>query len=235
MKIAILDDELIWQEKVSQIIKNNEFQEAKNIVDLYSSGEEYLEKEEIYDVTFVDIEMPGIDGFETIRRARKYNANGIYIILTNHIEMSRKGYMVNAFRFLHKYSLEEEIKEALDSVNIILRRNDVICLNIIGYGERNIVLKDIVCFETKKKHYVIIHTKEGELRCSNTMTEIENLLQNTWFYRCHQGYIVNLDEIKSIEKRIIYLSNGQDIDIAYRKVTECRREYMKRLYECGIG
>ena len=73
---------------MSQIIKNNEFQEAKNIVDLYSSGEEYLEKEEIYDVTFVDIEMPGIDGFETIRRARKYNANGIYIILTNHIEMS---------------------------------------------------------------------------------------------------------------------------------------------------
>ena len=41
------------------------------------------------------------------------------MILTTHTEMSRRGYLVNAFRYLDKVNLKEELKEAFYSAKKI--------------------------------------------------------------------------------------------------------------------
>ena len=65
------------------------------------------------------------------------------------------------------------------------------------------------------------------------MKELETILDEKWFFRCHNSYIVNLDEIASVDKKIIYLKNGNDIDIAQRKAAEFNRAYLRRQFECG--
>ena len=90
MKIAIVDDDLKWCEKIKEEIGRCE-QGNEATIDFFSCGEDYLASEELYDISFVDIEMPGVDGFETIAKMKKRNADGIYIILTRHNEMSRIG------------------------------------------------------------------------------------------------------------------------------------------------
>ena len=56
----------------------------------------------------------------------------VYIILTTHTEMSRKGYLVNAFRYIDKSNMSKEIVEAINAAEVLLRRNDNIEINIVG-------------------------------------------------------------------------------------------------------
>ena len=230
MRISIVDDDKNWRERVKEeILKYEKCEDFE--IDLFESGESYLNSKEHYDISFIDIEMPGIDGFETIAKAKESGDDGIYVILTTHAEMSRKGYVVNAFRYIDKAYLEE-LKEAIDSAIIVLGRNEKIKVNVIGDGPRELVLKNIIYIETEK-HYIVIHTKQGSIKCSNNMSEIENMLQGKWFCRCHNVYIVNLDEISHIDDRIVYLSNGADIDISYRRMSQFKKLYINRTYECA--
>lgn len=231
MRIAIIDDEMHWRENAEYVVSEH-YSNVEVIIDTYESGEEYLNSKIMYDISFVDIEMPGIDGFETIENARVYNPDGVYIILTTHTEMSRRGYLVNAFRYIDKINLKDEMTEAMQSAELILGRNKKIEINIIDVGLRKIVLKDIIYIETDK-HNILIHTKERDIRSNNTMKEMEEILDDKWFFRCHNSYIVNLDEIASVDKKIIYLKNGNDIDIAQRKAANFNKAYLRRQFECG--
>jgi len=230
MNIAIVDDDEIWRERIKAELLGYNHDEMQ--IDLFASGEKYLCSQKQYDISFVDIEMSGIDGFETITKARNAKGDsGIYVILTTHTEMSRKGYFVNAFRYIDKVHLEE-LKEAMDSAVKVLGRNEKITVNVIGDGPREIVLKNIIYIETEK-HYILVHTHKGMMKCSNNMHDMESMLPDKWFCRCHNVYIVNLDEIVKFEDRIIYLSNGDDIDVSYRKMKEFKKMYINRQYECA--
>lgn len=231
MRIAIIDDEMHWRTAAEQVVITH-YSNVEITIDTYENGEDYLNSKILYDISFVDIEMPKIDGFETIEKARVYNPDGVYIILTTHTEMSRRGYLVNAFRYIDKINLVDEMIEAMQSAELILGRNNKIEVNILDIGLRKIVLKDIIYIETEK-HHILIHTKEKEIRCHNTMKEMESILDEKWFFRCHNSYIVNLDEIARIDKRIIYLKNGSNIDIAQRKAPEFNKAYLRRQFECG--
>ena len=230
MKIAIVDDDSNWSERVkNEVQQYDRYKEFE--IDIFESGQNYLDSTEKYDLSFIDIEMPGLDGFETITRASKSNDEGVYVILTTHAEMSRRGYLVNAFRYIDKAHLEE-VEEAIKSATIVLGRNQIIPVNVINAGPRELVLKNIIYIETEK-HYIVIHTKQGPIKCSNNMTDLENMLPAGWFCRCHNVFIVNLDEITHLDDRIAYLSNGHNIDVSYRKMYQFRKLYLNRQYECA--
>lgn len=228
MKIAIIDDSKNWRQKIKEEIFRY-LDISDEDIDMYSGGEQYLESQKKYDISFVDIEMAGIDGFETISSARKYNPDGFYIILTTHEELSRKGYIVNAFRYIYKMKLEE-LDEAISAIQVLQERNKTIEVSVIGGGIKELELKNIIFFETEK-HYILVHTKQGVLKCNNNMRDIENMLPNQWFYRCHKTYIINLDEIKRIDRKIVYLNDGNDVDISRRKVNQFKEIYFNRQYK----
>lgn len=228
IKIAIIDDEKYWREEIEKTLYEC-CDRDKIELDIYESGVEYLKMCGSYDITFVDIEMQFLDGFETIMAARKFNSEGFYIILTTHTEMSRKGYRVNAFRYIDKVHLKEEMSEAMDSVKVLLKRNRKINVNVISEGVQEFVLKNIVYIETGR-HCILIHTKQGAKRCSNSMSEIESMLPEECFYRCHNAFIVNLDEINDFRTNMLLMSNGESVEVSKRKISDFKRIYIKRQY-----
>lgn len=228
IKIAIIDDEKYWREEIKKTLYEY-YDRDKIEPDIYESGVEYLKMRKSYDITFVDIEMPDLDGFETIISARKFNPEGIFIILTTHTEMSRKGYLVNVFRYIDKVHLKEEMPEAMDSVKVLLKKNQKISINVISEGVQEIVLKDIIYVETGR-HCVLIHTKHGEKRCSNSMSEIEGMLSEEYFYRCHNAFIVNMDEINEFKNNVLVMSNGEKVEVSKRKIPDFKKAYIKRQY-----
>ncbi len=230
MRVAIVDDDANWRKQIQRkIVQYDTMKEIE--ITLFSSGEQYLANKEHYDISLIDIEMQGLDGFDTISEARKYNPEGIYVILTTHIEMSRKGYVVNAFRYIDKAELDE-LQEALASAQIILGRNKRIKVSVVDAGMRELTLKNIIYVETEK-HYILFHTKQGVVKCSDNMKDVEKILPTEWFCRCHNAFIVNLDEIARIEDRIVYLSNGEDIDVSQRKLNQFKKLYVDRQFECA--
>ncbi len=228
MKIAIVDDKLHWHDKIETIICKCVNAEIDN----YSNGKDFLLNKKKYDIVFMDIEMPYMDGFDTIKKARELNRESIYIIMTTHSEMSRKGYLVNAFRYIDKQKIKEEIPEAIDSANMILDNNKKISVNVIGKGVLDINLSNILYIETEK-HRVLVHTNNDVVRCGDSMIELENKLQKDNFYRCHNAYIVNLDAVNKIEKTYTILKNGEKVEISRRKYQEFGNRYLERRFHCA--
>lgn len=55
----------------------------------------------------MDIDMPEMDGFDTIVNYKAEYSESIIIILTTHLDCARKGYLVDAFRYLDKTKKDE--------------------------------------------------------------------------------------------------------------------------------
>ena len=232
MKIAVVDDMQLYRDKAKDCIMKYYDNSTEIDIDCYESGIDYLDSEITYDISFIDIEMKGLDGFETIKRARIKNPEGVYMILTTHTEMCDRGYLVNAYRYINKEKMEDMIHEGLSSAETLLERNKKIKINIIGEGVYNISLKDIVYVEGSN-YTVSIHMKQGIKRCNCSLKEFQQRLCDKWFFRCHKSFIVNLDEVDTYKDLIVYMKDGSNLDISQRKLWEFKRVYLKRIYDCG--
>lgn len=231
MRIAVVDDMKLYRDRAKICIMRY-YNTVDVEIDCYENGVDYLKSEIMYDISFIDIEMKGMDGFETIKEARRKYPEGIYMILTTHTEMCDRGYLVNAYRYINKERMEELIHEALASAEVLLGRNEKIEIEIVGEGFYEIILKDIIYVEALN-HNVIIHMRQGNIRCKDSMKKLEEVLCDKWFFRCHKSFIVNLDEVDNLKKLIVHMRDGSDLDIAQRKLRDFKRVYLKRIYDCG--
>ena len=78
MKIAIVENEQTDYQKLSDLINQylSKETQGKNIpfsVDYYTNGYDFLESKDVYQVVFLDIEMPGINGMDTAIKLRENN------------------------------------------------------------------------------------------------------------------------------------------------------------------
>ncbi len=226
MKIAIIDDEAFWRECAVKNVKSY-YSDIPVDIDVYNSGTDFLKKEKIYDIVLMDIEMPEKDGFDTIAEYRLVHDNCVAIILTTHTELSNKGYLVNAFRYIDKTNMKEELEEALSSAGRVLEINNTISLNAVKLGEIKLVVKDILFIETEKRN-VLVHTNDNEYECSNSISELEEQLEKYGFYRSHRSFLVNLDKVKKFDRKWIYFAGNKKVFLSSRKYTEMKSKYVER-------
>ncbi|MBO5303215.1 MAG: response regulator transcription factor [Lachnospiraceae bacterium] len=226
MKIALVDDEERWRKVIYPKVEAY-FPEAD--IQVFSSGEAFLERAEKYEIVFMDVEMGAKDGFETAAEYKEYNSDAIIMILTTHAEMVKRGFAVNAFRYLDKVNVDEELKEAVFAIKKLFAKNKKILVPIIGMGDKIFELKEIVYVETEKRN-IIIHTWDKKFNSKMGMAEIEKMLGNA-FFRCHKSYIVNLDMVKTINRIDLDLKNGENIFLSIRKSSEFKQRYLNWKYE----
>lgn len=92
----------------------------------------------------------------------------------------------------------------------------------------NINIPDIISVESKGRIAEII-TNAGSVNYYKKLGEIEKLLPKQ-FVRCHQSYIVNMDYVKLIRKKTIYLVNGKTIPVSRNRYDETKKR-METYYE----
>lgn len=212
MRIAICDDE----EKFGLQAKNmiEKLTHSLDIcVDLFDDGKKLLDAfdQKPYDLLFLDIEMPKMDGITLAKELRKLSEDVHIVFLTGHVEYALEGYEVNALRYLTKPIKEEKLREVLRfvmdksvSLNQLLIKED-------GY-ERFINVSDIIYLEAQNQ-YVMIYTVAGDFLVRHNIGDYEKELKNDGFYRVHRGYIVSLAKVKRLVKSDIILEglNGEVI------------------------
>ena len=148
MNIAIIDDEKLWRNMAHKLVQNHYAGVDINIEE-FESGDSFLERKGNFDFVLVDIEMPGKDGFETIKEYKGIKQEFITIIFTTHMEISNKD------------NMEAELKEALTSADVRLETNKTLSFNELGKGNINIRICDIFYIETEARK-LIVHTFNGE-------------------------------------------------------------------------
>ncbi len=103
LSIAIVDDDSSYRERLRSYCTQYQKDHNSNcIITEYSSGDDFLNASNSFDVLFLDIEMEGINGLDTAREIRRTNQDLIIIFVTNLAQYALDGYEVNAADYLLK-------------------------------------------------------------------------------------------------------------------------------------
>lgn len=227
VNIAVCDDSKEYVEIVRELInvimvKNNT---ACNIY-TYISGLSLVQalKVKTFDIIFLDMEMPEIDGIKTGLLIREISDKVIIFYLTSHKEYAYESYQVKAKNYFLKPIqsdvLEKELMECIAELDMPLEFLDV--KDTDGIFHR-IPLCDITHILRKKEDRKIhIYTLDKqEIIAVQTLKNIENSLSSISFIkRSCKSCLVNLNNIRAIHKNIIVFINGETEEASRRCLSD---------------
>lgn len=225
MQIAICDDERYFRNELRD--KLLEYKKEKRIsMDLFEfdNGKSLLESEIIFDMIFLDYQLPDINGMEAAKELRLRNASSCIIFVTQFPQFVYDSFEVQPFRFFVKPLCAEKLFSALDTY---LDHNKLLNpIVIINEGQQiTIEAKNILYLEGDGK-YCLIRTTDNTYRSSKTLCHVQALLPKHCFYRIHKSYVINMYYISSIHGSEIILTNSEKASIGRTRLSDFRKEYM---------
>ena len=226
MQIAICDDEKEFRDELKARII--EYRTQKLIAtDIYefNDGQSLLKSNQVFDIIFIDYQMPGLDGLETAKILREKNFICSIIFITNYPSFVFKSFEVQPFRFFKKPLDKDELYSAMDSY---LRQQKLLNpIMIVEDGERKIIQTEEIIYIEGHGKGSVIRTKQGTINCSKNLSTVYDLLPMHCFYRIHKSYIVNMYCIISYNRLETQLINGEKTPISRTKSAEFKESYKK--------
>lgn len=223
--VGLCDDEEYVCDSVYKILKKYGKEHRIEIEFIYyNSAKLLLEKRDMLDVLFLDIEMPRMDGIKAGMKLRDWNIDYKIIMLTVREDRFRDAFKIGAFRFVSK---------PIDEVEFCLAINDVI--DAMSINRSVIAYRDNVAFEISQKDILyieanssssLIYTRDCEYRSEQSLKTWSNLLDKRFFFQSHRSYIVNMSKIENVQSNTIYLVTGDRILVSRRLRTSFLKAYM---------
>lgn len=228
IKIAIVEDDKNYSDILESYVSR--FSQENDVaikVEKYPSGEQFLFSYElIYDLIFMDIELPGIDGMTTAGEIRKIDSEVIIIFVTNMAQYAISGYKVQAKSYILKpisyYSFSIEL---MDAINSIKKKNTDSILIQTEDGLKKLMMDDIYYIEVQR-HQIFFHTTTGILKIRDSMKNIETLFTEKPFARCNVSFLINLAYVDGIADGAVQI-NGENLPISRSK----RKDFITALSE----
>lgn len=206
MNIAICDDD--WT-AVCSIKKLVELYMSDRIVETniftFSSGKELLDAQIRYDIVFLDIEMPEINGLEVHKKLKDRYMDTIDVFITSHDTYIDDALRLLPYGFIQKPVDKERFFKVLAGLieeytnqdeEIAVRTND----GIIKIKKSHIVYAAI------ERRKVVLQTIETLIETNEPFGYWKEILKDKLFFQVHQSYIVNMQYVKSITKTAATMS-----------------------------
>ena len=204
ISIAIVEDEQQQKEQLCDFV--NQYQTVAGVklaVQTYTDGDELLEdfRPGKFDILLMDIQMKRMDGLTAAEKIRAQDETVIIMFITNIVQYAVKGYSVQAFDFIVKPVDYDAFTKKLEMAICRVHKQETttVCIKLVS-GFKVFELDEIVGVEIISRK-LFIHTINNTYQCNGTLQWIEETLNDERFYRCHAGYLVNLQHVKKINSR----------------------------------
>ncbi|MBH5320094.1 response regulator transcription factor [Paenibacillus sp. GSMTC-2017] len=181
---------------------------------------DYLKNNKVIGLYFLDVDLKEEkSGIALGAEIRQYDSQGAIVFVTSHPELTYLTftYKVEAMDYITKdkfTDIRKRVTECIDTANqrYVLNKTNNRKLFQMKAGDKMISVEygDIMFFETSSQlHKIILHAKNRQAEFYGKLKEI--LEMDSRFYRCHNSYIVNKDNIVEVDvgKREIKMVNGQ--------------------------
>lgn len=213
MRIAVCDDEELFRIEFKSVL-DKVLINAEYDIDTFSGGSSLYEAflKNPFDLVFLDIEMPGIDGITLAKRLRAVSENVQIVFLTSHIEYALEGYEVNALRYLVKPVDMNKLSEVLKYIQD--KKNNSHQIMIKQEGEDIVIdISDIIYMESMDKNVRIV-TSKSEYITRYNISDYEEELKNSGFLRIHRGYLISLSKVKKIVKNDVVMDGDISLPVS---------------------
>lgn len=211
VRVAVVDDETGMLEYLTNSIEGA-FEKMNVEVEIFAfnNGSELVrqQSEMNFNIIFLDLEMPEMDGFETARQIRITDSKVVLVFVTNREDLVFDAFQYDVTAFIRKKCLNEEwmdaitkaYKKAISRLSVQLFKTEK--------GEIYLRTNEILYFSSQG-HNVTVHLINGEsFRVYYTLEQLESMLVPGDFVRCHSGILVNCSHIYSINKDSIVLTSN---------------------------
>lgn len=260
VRIAIVEDEALHADLLLQYIES--WQRRQDMVKLHvrrycHSAEFFFSwEEESFEMIFLDIQMPGLNGMETARRIRETDSCVKLVFTTGITDYLQEGYEVEAVRYLLKPITREKVWQCLDKLLQEPVRAPLLVFQSME-GVVKIPEGDIEYLEARG-HYTICHLRPAgrcmaersqggteyrqeaagqnqepteEIQLRESFNVLCEKLSRRPFVRCHRSYLCSIAQIYRVERTEILLESGRSIPLSrrmYESVTKAFISYFRR-------
>lgn len=224
--IAIVEDD----PKEAQVLQSYfnhlppEFQDTFDIR-LFQTARSFLSTyQPIYDIVFMDINLPDLNGLEAAGFMRRLDQNVVLIFVTSMVQYAVKGYEVDALDFLVKpvsfSTFTLKLKRALSKCagdqpqELLVTVSDGV-LRISAARVKYVEVSD---------HALLYYTTDGVLQSYGNLKQVEAQLDPKQFVRCNRCYLVNLAFVRGIRGSSVILA-GAELQISRPK----RKQFIEAL------
>lgn len=233
-KVIIADDEKAGRQLIKEYLADYPdlvlVGEANNGVDAIKEINEFKP-----DLVFLDIQMPGKTGFEVLNYLDEIPK---IIFSTAYDEYALKAFEVHAVDYLLKPYTKTRFKTAIERLsqdqnqlqalvqNVVLNDSTYPSRVLVQFNKKLVSIKveDIVWVEAYGD-YSKVHTATNAFLSNFGISELESKLNPEVFVRVHRSSIINLDQVKELDR----YGKSYDVTMTNGEVVRVSRGYMETL------
>ncbi|MCR5195328.1 MAG: LytTR family DNA-binding domain-containing protein [Pseudobutyrivibrio sp.] len=228
MRVAVIDDESIFRMQLKMMVEK--LAASKEIpleVEEFASGSDFIAVlgDRRYDIVFMDIYMPDMDGIETAKQLRKLTERTFLVFMTASDGHYPDAFSLHAFDYVTKPFTLERIDKVLTEIIEHSPMDEAFIKINIGPVNEKIYLKGIISVTTDG-HYLEINKDDG----TTTRTRLTSgeFLEMTGgdkrFLMINRGIIINMDYINQVDGGDIYMDDKTIFPISARKVSDITQQ-----------
>jgi DNA-binding LytR/AlgR family response regulator len=198
------------------------------------------------DLVFLDLQMPGLGGFEVIQRLPE-DVLPVIIIVTAYDQHAIRAFEAGALDYLLKPVSQERLEKAVDRARALRGRKREVAESLMQLSEvadtppprsRKIVgrageeyylvnLEDVLAFQAEGE-IVWIVTASRRYTATQTLRNIEARLQGSVFQRVHRNALVNVNHVRKMtpltsQRWLLTLGNGREFIVSKRQAHTVRQ------------
>ena len=171
-----------------------------------------LHMDTYYDVLFLDIDMPSLNGIELAQNYLQNHDDTTIIFITNKYDLVFNAFSVHPFDFVKKENLETGLIQPIK--HLISKLTTIKCKKILyceSYG-----------------HICYIHTTDRVIKTNKyKLSNIESIINCEDFYMINQSYLVHWKYVINIENKSTTLEDGTVLPISKRRFKDSLASYKK--------
>lgn len=163
-----------------------------------------------FDVIFMDIGLPGINGMEAATLIRTYDSETPIIFVTNLAQYAVRGYEVDALDFVVKPVSYFNFKMRMDKAMRIIRRNSGMNVVVTTHdGLRVIPAAELVAVEVSN-HSLVYHLADGNTHVvRGSLSKTEEELAQAPFVRISNSCLLNMAYVRTVTGSEVRTTTGE--------------------------
>ena len=232
IKIAILDDDktalMISTATVEAFLKekNTEYKlfSFSNPLNFLASA-----KEEKFNLSFLDIDMPEMTGLEVANQLSEVAKTGQIIFLSQREDLVFECLKFHPFGFIRKSKLIDDFSLMMNQFyqTISNADSDETKIEFIDKTKTfSFKIKEIVYIEGDRNYQKVVLKDKTSQNIRVALGQLEEKLKEHGFIRIHKGYLLNYLYIRSIEGEEVYLTTGISLPMAKKRKDEIMKQYL---------